>query len=545
QYQQDATNMEFKPEISYDPVGKIWSSLDDHDHFDPELSIGEIIYHEMRRHPKQIAQISATENTVLSRDEMLLNSMCIASYLRNLGLVQTDVVGIIARNTTHMAAVAYACFFNGIPFHSLNVNYDQANIEKLFNITKPQVIFCDGDEYQTVKAATKLLNPQIITMRNHAKDSVRIEDLLLTKVEQNFKPVHLEQGNNQTLAIICSSGTTGTPKAVTIANSRKILNGNLMLTTADVQYSHSSLDWITGLIAVITTAVFSTKRIISDNPFDAGLLLHLIEKHQITWLLLAPFHLAMVYHSAEYEQTNLDSVRYCMFTGARCSLDLLNQLRKRLPGNVLHFAYGMTEVGIWATFNWNFDQKPKSVGRLTAGFKAKIVNENKEPLGPNEMGEVCLNNGQYWAGYFGNTQESRNIRDSNRWFYTGDLGYMDEDGFLFVMERKKDMLKYQSIMYYPHEVEEVICQMAQVADVCVFGVWNDTTGDEAAAAVVSKPGVHLRAEDVIDYVHNHVGAPYKQLIGGAIVVDDLKRSRNGKTNRLANKEHFMQVKGRN
>ncbi|KAL7729980.1 hypothetical protein ACLKA6_009278 [Drosophila palustris] len=535
--------MAFKPKISYDPVEKIWTSLDEHDHFDPDLSIGEIIFYEMRRHPKQIAQISATEKTVLTREELLQNSQRIASYLRNEGLLQPDAVGIMARNTTHISAVAYACFFNGIVFHSLNYNYDEANIKKLFNITKPRLIFCDGDDFEKVKAATKELDVRIVTMRNHTADSIPIEELLSTEVEEDFKPARLEQGNNQTMAILCSSGTTGTPKAVTIANSRKILNANLMLTTADVQYCHSTLDWATGLLSTITSAVFSTKRIIADNLFDPEMVLGLIEEHKITWVLMVPYQLAMITNSLAYEKTNLQSIRYCMFTGARCSLETLYLLRKRLPENSLHFSYGMTEVGIWATFNWHFDEKPKSVGRLTTGFKAKILSEENEALGPNEMGEVCLHNGQYWAGYYGNNAEARNIRDSQRWFHTGDLGYMDEDGFLYVMERKKDMLKYQNIMYYPHEVEEVIFQMPQVEDVCVFGVPHDIKGDEAAAVVVKKPGTQLKAEDVVDYVQSHMTATYKQLHGGAIIVDDLKRSPNGKTNRQANKAYFLEVKG--
>lgn len=153
-----------------------------------------------------------------------MNSMRVASYLRSLGLLQSDIVGIIARNTTHIFAVTYGCFFNGIPFHALNILYEQATIEQLFSITKPSIIFCDGDEYDKVKAATKNLNVKIVTMRNHPMESISIDEVLATPVEENFMPARLEQGNLQTLAILCSSGTTGIPKAVTITNSRKILN---------------------------------------------------------------------------------------------------------------------------------------------------------------------------------------------------------------------------------------------------------------------------------------------------------------------------------
>jgi len=152
--------------------------------------------------------------------------MHVASFMRSEGLLQSDVVGIIARNTTHMSAVAYACFFNGIAFHSLNISYEQSTIEKLFKITKPRLIFCDGDEFEKVRAATAQLNVKIITMRNHPLDSIRIDEILATPIEENFRPARLEQGNDQTLAILCSSGTTGIPKAVTITNSRQILNCN-------------------------------------------------------------------------------------------------------------------------------------------------------------------------------------------------------------------------------------------------------------------------------------------------------------------------------
>jgi len=143
----------------------------------------------------------------------------VASYLRNLELQQSDIVGIIARNTTHISAVAYGCFFNGIAFHSLNVHFEQEWIENLLTMTKPKIIFCDGDEYEKVKAATENLNVKIVTMRNHKEGSINIEEVLNTPIEENFQPARLDQGNNQTLAILCSSGTSGAPKPVTVPNS--------------------------------------------------------------------------------------------------------------------------------------------------------------------------------------------------------------------------------------------------------------------------------------------------------------------------------------
>ncbi|XP_030374440.1 4-coumarate--CoA ligase 1-like isoform X1 [Scaptodrosophila lebanonensis] len=536
--------MSYQPETSYDAEHKIWSGPVERFHFAPDLSIGEIIFHEMRRHPKQVAQVSATEHTLLTRSELHQNSMRVASYMRQIGLRQSDIVGIMARNSTHIAAVAYACFFNGIAFHALHVVYEKDTIRKLFSITAPKIIFCDGDEYEKLKEATASLNTQIVTMRNHPPGVTKIEDLLNTPIEPNFEPARLEQGVQQTLAILCSSGTTGTPKAVTITNSQKMINSSNLLTTADVQYSHSTFDWLSGLGALVTSGVFSTKRIIADNTFDPAILLRIIEEYKVTWLLQPPSHMAMLVNCPEFEEADLSSLRYYLYGGGRCSVEVQETVRSRLDHDCLHFSYGCTELGTIATMNRNYDAKPNSVGRLLPGFKIKILNDEGKALGPDEVGEVCVTNGQYWAGYYGNPEESHKIRDANLWFHTGDLGYMDEDGFLFIVERKKEMLKYQNIIYYPNEVEEVIAKMPGVSEVCVFGVWNQFNGDEAAAAVVKKFGADFHAQDVVDYVADHVDAKYKQLNAGAIIMDDLARSANGKTNRNATKAYFLEAKDR-
>lgn len=184
---------------------------------DPVISYG------IETLPSPPTQVSVSENTVLTRRELLQNSMRVASYMRSLGINQSDHVGIVARNTTHITSVAYGCFFNGIPFHSANINYEEEVIAKLFALSKPRLIFCDGDEYAKIRAATCGLDTTIVTMRHHPGESVTIDEILATPVDESFQPLRLEGGNNHTLAILCSSGTTGTPKAVTIPNNHSLL----------------------------------------------------------------------------------------------------------------------------------------------------------------------------------------------------------------------------------------------------------------------------------------------------------------------------------
>uniref|UniRef100_A0A6P4ETA7 Luciferin 4-monooxygenase-like n=1 Tax=Drosophila rhopaloa TaxID=1041015 RepID=A0A6P4ETA7_DRORH len=461
--------MSYQPKTHYDAVDKIWSSEKEKSQFGEDLSIGEIIFQEMVRHPKSVAQVSDSEKTILLREDLLNNAIRIATYMRNLDLTQRDIVGIIARNTTHISAVAYACFFNGIALHSLNPSYLPEIIEKLFQNTKPRIVFCDGDEYEKVRAATAKLDVKIVTMRNHPKDAISIQEVLKTPAEEGFKPISLKSTHQ--LAIISSSGTTGTPKAIIVPNCRTILSTFTNLTTLDVQYSASTLDWISCLWTIVSSGVYSTKRIISELPFDPAETLRIIEENQVSWVLQSPGQVAAIINCPDFENASLQSIRYYNFGGGRCSMEVQNRLRQKLGRDFVNFAYGLSETGSLCCANVHFDAKPNSVGRPSPGYKLKIIDDQGDKLGPNKEGEVCINKGSFWPGYYGNPEATKEIYKDN-WLHSGDLGYVDNDGFLYVVERKKDLLKYQSNYYYPHELEELISRMPGVAEVCAFGIWG-------------------------------------------------------------------------
>lgn len=149
--------------------------------------------------------------------------MRVASYMRALDIHQSDNVGIVERNTTHLSDVAYGCFFNGIPFHAVNIHYEEDVIRKYIGLSKRRLIFCDGDEYEKIRAAPLELDTTIVTMRKHPAESITIDEILVTPIEERFEPFPLVEGNKHTLAILCSSGTTGTPKAITISKHRGAL----------------------------------------------------------------------------------------------------------------------------------------------------------------------------------------------------------------------------------------------------------------------------------------------------------------------------------
>ncbi|EDV94913.1 4-coumarate--CoA ligase 1 [Drosophila grimshawi] len=529
------------PTTSYSAEQKIWSGAYEQNYYNDDLTIGQIIFRQLQSEPQRIFQISPGENTRLTRFQMLKNAAKVSVYLRKQGFCEdTHIVGILARNTTHLAALAYGCLFNGTPFHAVNHNLEEHTIQNLYSITKPMFICCDAQDYEKLRKVAENLGVTIITVHGRIVGVLSIQEILQATLPDDYEPTRFQRGIDRTMAILCSSGTTGTPKAVTISNSRKIFENHSYLNPDDIQYAPSTLDWLTGLITLITAGVYGTVRLISKEIFSPAHFLKLCEQQSISWSVLAASHIAMLANCPDVSVKELRSLRYLLFAGGHTLVATLHKMQSHLRvEGILRNAYGMTELGTCVSCNYSTHTKPTSVGRLLANIRMRVINDNGDAVGPNEMGELYCHNGQHWSGYCGNSTATAEMQDSDGWFHTGDLGYFDEDNYLHIVERKKDMLKFLGMMYYPHEIEEVIAQMSQVAEVCVFGIWNETEGDAAAASVVPKPGTHLQSAQVEQFVAEKIGVNYKQLNGGALIVQQLAKSANGKVNRKAVKAAYL------
>ncbi|XP_017113523.1 luciferin 4-monooxygenase [Drosophila elegans] len=534
-------DLDGNPATIYDQAQKVWSGSRQQSLYNEELTVGQIIFRQLQRQPQRIFQISHTDNTRLTRSQMLQNAAKVGCYLRDRGFKkETDLVGLLARNSTHVGALAYGCLFNGTPFHAVNPNLEQKTIASLYGITKPRILCCDVADYEKIKDIGASLGARIVTVNGKLENVLSVADLLQKPLSEDYEPAQFKRGVDRTMAILCSSGTTGTPKAVTLSNSRKLFEIYSYLGSDDVQYAPSTLDWLTGLITLVTAGVFGTVRLISSEMFSTTHFLDICEQHEISWTIMANSHVAMLANCPSTRAQRLRSLRHMLFAGGHCLVATLKKMQSFLHGSgILRNAYGLTEVGTLISYNNDTQSKPTSVGRLVANIRVKIVDSSGQLQGPNRMGEVLCHNEQPWSGYVGNPVATAEMRDSAGWFHTGDIGYFDEDHYLHIVERKKDMLKYMGMMYYPHDVEEVIAQMPDVAEVCVFGLWRETEGDAAAASVVLRSGSKLDAKQVELFVRKNVSVTFKHLHGGVRIVPQLAKSANGKVNRQAVKASYL------
>lgn len=208
---------------SFNQEQKVWSGPKKTNIFSDSTSLGQLIFTCLtRQHPDNILQINDGEQTKLTCGEVLSMSVKVAYNLQKLNLKQTDIVGIIAHNTTNLMPLCYGTIFNGVPFHALDYNLSRDGAVKLWAITRPKLVFCDGSNLDVVKEAVKELNLdcEVYTLRDHHKGVKHFDDLLQELPNgTEFYPTKITN-SLQIIAISNSSGSTGLPKAVTLTHMR-------------------------------------------------------------------------------------------------------------------------------------------------------------------------------------------------------------------------------------------------------------------------------------------------------------------------------------
>nr|XP_014088871.1 4-coumarate--CoA ligase 3-like [Bactrocera oleae]XP_036233485.1 4-coumarate--CoA ligase 3-like [Bactrocera oleae] len=510
----------------YDKYMKVWSGPKSTKFFDPDCSIGKVLLAFMRNNAGNICQLSDTEGTALTNGEAISFGIRLAQHFKAMGLKQDDVIGIAGGNTTYLLPLVLGCLLNCTPFHALSSHQDESTIKHLFYTTRPRLIFCDGSIYDRVSAVSKILKAKVYTLKEHRSDLPRIEDLLdPTKGEMFYVPENLTIGGDQTVAILCSSGTTGLPKNVCISNSCCLFDYGFV-SSKDVLLSFSTIDWSTGLFNMLFSCGHGATRIIVDKPYTPEYLLELIDKYKVTILTLAPRHIATLVKSPLLSKERLVSVRFLSIGGGNCYVPTLLKMQEYLTNGYISYGYALTECG-GVSANLGIT-KPSSVGKLVPGVRVKILDDAGRSLGHNETGEILVHNNKVWNGYYGNPNETKRMQDYQGWFHTGDLGYFDNDNYLYVLDRKMDMLKFHGMQYCPHEIEQVVAELPDVIEACVFGLWNEVDGDAAAAAVVKVPGSKLLEQDIVEYVAKRLQVMHKQLHCGVFFLDELPKTGSGK-----------------
>lgn len=349
----------------------------------------------------------------------------------------------------------------------------------------------------------------------------------------------LENGGDQLAIILCSSGTTGPVKGVGLSHRALIDATCLRSFSPHVILSFSTLYWGSGLVTLLLCALTGGTRVMTNQPFTPELFLEIIEKHKVSFIIAGPSALAMTLYSDKISTANLSSIKMISVGGSAISDQIMKDFRKHLEKTaMLSISYGMTEI--CQTIAKGLGNNSGAIGMLAPNSKVKIIDEDENLLGVGKQGEVCLRSKNKWPGYYNNAEATALIYKDG-WIHSGDIGFFNEEGILHIIDRKKDILKYQNYQVYPTEIEMVINKMPDVVEVCVCGLDDIVSRDLPAAAIVKKQKSSLTTEEVEKFVAERL-ANHMHLHGKAYFVDELPKAPSSKVLRRKVKEMLEKMR---
>ena len=339
--------------------------------------------------------------------------------------------------------------------------------------------------------------------------------------------------------IVYSSGTTGQPKGIVLSHRTRALYGLVFAATygitADSVVLHAGSLVFNGAMLTFLPAFLQGARYVLQPQFSAEAFVETVHRERVTHVMLVPSQIVSILSSPAFDERKLASLRFVGSVGAPLHREHKDELCRRLPGRFGEL-YGLTEGFMTVLDPADVARKPGSVGRPLPFFEMRIVGDDGRDVPPGTVGEIVGRGPLMMDGYHGRPDlTAQAVRDG--WLYTGDLGKVDEDGFLTLVDRKKDLIISGGVNVYPRDIEEIAVQHPRVREAVCFGVPDAKWGETPMLAVVLHDRDAAREDELRDWVNARVPARYQQ-VHRVVVHPELPRSTAGKTLRRALRDPY-------
>ena len=488
--------------------------------------------------PERLALVDATTNTRYTYGELNARANRMAAVLRDHFQVRKgERVAILAHNSVLYLDLLFATAKLGVILVPLNWRLTPSELIYQLNDSSARLLFYDQHVARNVPHLYHMTTVEHVVPLKRMPDTTIDLEALLAKAPATAvtSEVDLEDPH----LILYTSGTTGKPKGAVIPHrvlAWNSLNTNISweLRADDVSIIHTPLFHTGGINVVTLPILHAGGTMVLMGDWDPVRCLELIEQERITVFFAVPTMFQMLLQAPCFASTDLSSVRFFISGGAPCSPALIEAYQERdIP---FRQGYGLTEVSVncFSLSPRDAIRKAGSVGRPVFHLDAQIVDDQGTPVQAGEIGELVLRGPTVCSGYWNNPEATAEVlRDG--WFHTGDLAYYDEEGYFFIVDRKKDMFISGGENVYPAEIENILYNHPAVAECAVIGISDSKWGEVGRAFIVLKPGASSSANDLLEHCRRHL-ARYKvpkSLIfvaelphnaSGKVVKPDLRRS---------------------
>ncbi|XP_050234365.1 4-coumarate--CoA ligase-like 9 [Mercurialis annua] len=518
------------PKNGYNTLTKTFHSLRPQVHLPPEttlFSVTDYVFSVLQPATNSLstaitALIDSSTGHQLTYSQLTQQIKSLASYLYNvINLSTQDVAFILCSNSIKIPVLYFALLSLGVVVSPSNPINTESEISRQIDICKPVIAFA------TSSAAHKIpkLKYQTILV-----DSPEFDSMMSSSMHELDK-VRVSQSD--LAGILYSSGTTGKMKGVMVTHRNLIASvagffpdreSSTVVSLSPVPYFH-----VYGFCCCIASAA-ARETVVVMERFDLKKMLRAVEEFRITRIRVAPPVVVGIVKSKDItENYDLTSLERVASAGAPLGKEEIAAFRMKFPAVELWQVYGLTEstAGVFGARNPEESCRWGSVGRLSGNFEAKIVNpDTGEALPPGQQGELWVKGPTIMKGYIGDSESTSTCLLSDGWLRTGDLCYIDEEGFMFVVDRLKELIKYKAYQVAPAELEQLLHSHPEIIDAAVIPYPDEVAGEIPMAAVVKDPQSSLDERSIIDFVAKSV-APYKKIRRVAFV-SSIPRNSAGK-----------------
>jgi long-chain acyl-CoA synthetase len=352
-----------------------------------------------------------------------------------------------------------------------------------------------------------------------------------TLAEREPTPSLAETGDDDTAVILYTSGTTGKPKGAELTHQNLIRNADVcsrrtcQIAAGDIVFGGLPLFHSFGQTVSMNASLKVGACLTLVPKFDPGEALATIDRDDVTHFYGVPTMFGALLHHPGREEYDTSSLRTCITGGASMPVEVLRGFEDAFGAIVLE-GYGLSETSPVASSNQpEMERKPGSIGTPIEGVEMKVVDEDDNEVAQGEVGEIVIRGHNIMKGYWERPEATEEAMRGG-WFHSGDMARVDEEGYFFIVDRKKDMIIRGGYNVYPREVEEVLYEHPKVREAAVLGVPHDQWGEEIGAAIVLHEGEELDPEEASAYVKERIAAyKYPRVVW---FLDDLPKGPTGK-----------------
>lgn len=497
-----------------------------------DLTIGDLLEKQAKSNPDQEAVVYPEHNFRVTYHEFNKLVDEAAKAFISIGVKKSDHVAMWSDNKFEWLVTQFATARIGAVLVTVNTNYQTSELEYLLQQSDTKVLVMDSKYRNTsyirvltdvcpniIKSDKNKINSirlpyldNVIVLGNDAPDFAFNWNEFITK-HQDVTDDELNNLKNQlhhddVINMQYTSGTTGFPKGVmlshyNIVNNAKQIGKRMNLTHEDrlcipVPFFHTF-----GCVLGILTAVTSGATMVIVEQFDAEKVLDAVSTEKCTALHGVPTMFIAELNHPNFENYDLTHLRTGIMAGSSCPIEVMQDVMNKMGASEITIAYGLTEtspVFFQTKVDDPIELKVSTVGQVHPHVEAKIIDpDTKEECGPNETGELITRGYHVMKGYYDNKKETDNTIDKHGWLWTGDLATADENNYIKIIGRNKDMIIRGGENIYPREIEEFLYRHQGILDVQVVGVPDKKYGEEIMAWIILKPGIVVTDTDIRDY----------------------------------------------